>query len=236
MARKPSSVPIRQRLNRSKVLAAAVALADSGGIEAISMRHLADALDVVPMALYKHVADKEDLLDGMVDVVIGEFCPFSVITVDTTWQQAVTQTLLAARASVLAHPWARQVIETRTRRTSAVLGHMEQVARRFLNGGFSADLTHHAMHALGNRIWGFSPELFNDAGRAEPPAGVLPDPADFPAIVAIAADSRQRRPDAISCDEEFEFEFALDLLLGGLERLRVNGWTSVAMRRSSTVR
>jgi hypothetical protein len=109
---------------------------------------------------------------------------------------------------------------------------MEAVTSLFLAGGLSPDLTHHVMHVLGNRIWGFSPELFNDPGGRPAPdrprTSGEPDPADFPGILAIAADAAARRPGATGCDEEFEFRFALDLILGAVERLQADGWSSTA--------
>jgi AcrR family transcriptional regulator len=149
----------RAPLNRDRVLRAAVALADETGIESLSMRKLAKDLGVVPMALYKHVASKEELLDGMVDAVIGEIDP---PVPGAGWKTAIRQRVLSARRVLLRHPWASRVIETRTNRTPVVLGYMDSMSGMFLAGGFSADLTHHVMHALGNRMWGFTRELFDD--------------------------------------------------------------------------
>ncbi|WP_068155200.1 TetR/AcrR family transcriptional regulator [Rhodococcus phenolicus] len=233
MSRGPESTP-RTPLSRDRVLRAAVALADEAGLAGVSMRRLAQQLGVVPMALYKHVADKNELLDGMVDLVIEEFVPPAPAL---TWKEGVRQRVLTARDAVLRHPWARQAIETRTRRTPAVLGHMDSVAGMFRAGGFSVDLTHHVMHALGNRIWGFSPELF-DEPRDEPAP-----PADPGVQQAMAAEFGRRYPHILEiatvatrgdlsgvgrgCDEQFEFEFALDLLLDGAERLHRRGWNSL---------
>jgi AcrR family transcriptional regulator len=229
----------REPLSRERVLRAAVSLADEAGIDAVSMRKLAQELGVVPMALYKHVANKDQLLDGMVDLVIDEFEPSDP---GLGWQDAVRQRVLSARRAVLRHaPWARQAIESRTSRTPTVLGYMDSMAGTFLAGGFSADLTHHVMHALGNRIWGFTPELFDEAPDADAPP---PDPAAqqamaaefaerFPNILAIATAATEGDLSRVGegCDEQFEFEFALDLLLDGFERLRRDGWSS---RRRTT--
>lgn len=233
-----SASPVREPLNRDRVLRAAVALADAEGLGAVSMRRLAERLGVVPMALYKHVADKEDLFDGLVDAVIGEFAGGAGRTEPapnvSAWTDALRAAVLAARATLLRHPWARRAIETRSRRTPAVLAHMDRLTGILLAGGLSADLAHHAMHALGNRIWGFSPELFNDPeGVAEPAAPAPLDPANYPAILAVAADATARRPEATGCDEEFEFRFALDLILGGVARLHEHGWTSDGAARTS---
>mgnify|MGYP003373897700 CR=1 FL=1 len=227
----------RRRLDRARVLAEAVAFADAEGLDALTIRALAARLGVVPMALYKHVADKDDLLAGMVDHVIAEFTAGPSTAIDTlesvgaeadSWQGQVRRLLWAARRVVAAHPWARRAIETRTVRTAAVLGHMDRLTRILLEGGLSADLAHHAMHALGNRIWGFSPELFNDPGHPGGSGGTTGpvDPAAYPGIVAVAQDAMARRPGALGCDEDYEFGFALDLLLAGIDRLHRSGWSS----------
>lgn len=223
----------RPPLSRATVVAAAVRAADEQGLAAVSMRSLAESLRVVPMALYKHVCDKEDLLDAMVDAVIGEF-DIPPADAERAWQDQMRAALWGARRAVLAHPWVRSAIESRTARTPSVLGHMESVTNLCLRAGFTPDLTHHAMHALGSRIWGFSPELFPGApegvrdGRGRPGP---PDPDDYPGILAIAADAARRRPNAQSCDEDFEFDFALNLVLDGIERLRATEWNSSASGR-----
>jgi AcrR family transcriptional regulator len=231
----------RAPLNRDRVLRAAVALADEVGVGGVSMRRLAQQLGVVPMALYKHVADKDELLDGMVDVVIGEFDPPDPAP---DWKDGVRQRVLSARRAVLRHPWARQAIESRTRRTPAVLGYMDSVAGALRAGGFSVDLTHHVMHALGNRIWGFSPELFDepaDDGAPPPsPESQQTMAAEFakryPHIleIAVAATSGDLSGVGQGCDEQFEFEFALDLLLDGAERLHRRGWSSTDQAGSTS--
>lgn len=217
----------RPTLSRAKVLSEAVALADSEGLDALTMRALAERLGVVPMALYKHVGDKEDLIDSMVDAVIEEF---PAAPAELPWREAVAAMLTGARGVVIAHPWARRALETRIERTPTVLAHMERVSQCFLSGGFTADQTHHVMHLLGPRIWGFSPELFVPAPNAEPPRKRKrpvepPNPADYPAIMSIAADAQSRRPGA-GCDEDFEFAFAVDVLLGAIERLAEQGFES----------
>ncbi|GAB96571.1 AcrR family transcriptional regulator [Kineosphaera limosa] len=222
----PPRPPGRPPLDRATVLAAAVQLADAEGVDAISMRHLADALDVVPMALYKHVGGKDDLLDGMVEAVLREI-PGQAREGD--WKAQVRAAILAARRAIGEHPWARRAIETRTVRSPAVLAHMECLVQHFLRGGLSVDLTHHVMHALGNRIWGFSPELFPEGSPAPDGARrttASPDPGDYPGILAISADARARRPGASACDEDYEFTFALDLMLDAVERLHTAGWSS----------
>jgi AcrR family transcriptional regulator len=147
----------RAPLSRNRVLRAAVALADHAGIQALSMRNLAQELNVVPMALYKHVANKEQLLDGMVDVIVGEIDPPAG---GTDWKSAIRQRILSARRALLRHPWASQVIESRPNPTPVVLDYLNSIIGMFRAGGLSIDLTHHVMHALGSRMWGFTQELF----------------------------------------------------------------------------
>jgi AcrR family transcriptional regulator len=219
----------RAPLNRARVLNAAVALADDLGIEALSMRHLAQELGVVPMALYKHVANKDELLDGMVEVIVGEIEP-PVATAD--WKAAIRQRILSARRALLRHSWASHVIESRTNAPPVVLDHMNSLIGMFRAGGFSVDLTHHVMHALGSRMWGFTQEVFptppppaDPAARAE----MFSQVADrYPHIVEIAMASSHDETSAVGrgCDDQFEFEFALDVLLDGFERLHQERWSS----------
>lgn len=221
----PSAPAQRAPLDRAKVLQAGIALADRDGFDALSMRALASELGVVPMALYKHVADKDDLVGGMIDTLIAGY---DIPPADAPWRDAVRAQILAARHTLERHPWLRPAIESRTRRTPAVLGYMNALSGRFIEGGLSVDLTHHAMHALGHRIWGFSPEAFDETDADAPP----PDPElmrraaqAYPYVFAIAADAATRNPSG-ACDDQSEFEFTLDLLLDAFERLHQSGWTS----------
>ncbi|MER7506531.1 TetR/AcrR family transcriptional regulator C-terminal domain-containing protein [Nonomuraea pusilla] len=214
----------RATLNRDRVLRAAVALADETGIESLSMRHLAQELGVVPMALYKHVANKEQLLDGMVDAVVGEI---EAPDGDTDWKSALRRRILSARSTLLRHPWASRVIESRPHPTPAVLDHLNAVIGTFRAGGFSVDLTHHVMHALGSRVWGFTPELFpgEPDTQGAPPQELA---RRYPHVVELAMAVAHDEESVVGggCDDQFEFEFALDLLLDGFERLHRQGWTS----------
>jgi AcrR family transcriptional regulator len=225
----------RARLNRDRVLRTAVELADREGVDAVSMRRLAEQLGVVPMALYKHVAHKEELLDGMVDVVLGEIAPADA---DADWRTSVRARVLAARQTLLAHPWAPHVIETRTGASPVVLAHMEALIAAFRRGGLSADLTHHAMHALGSRMWGFTQEVFPTPEPPDDPAlreQVFRQVAAlYPHIIEIASAGAHDPGTAVgsTCDDQFEFEFALDLFLDGIETLHARGWTSRKARRS----
>jgi AcrR family transcriptional regulator len=223
----------RARVNRDRALRAAVALADEAGLESLTMRSLAHELGVVPMALYKHVANKDDLLDGMVDIIIGEIDP-AIAGAD--WRSAVRERILSARRALLRHPWARVAIESRTTMTPVVLGYMESMIGLFRTGGFSVDLTHHALHALAGRIWGFTQEVFP---APPPPEGATVDPdaqaaaldemaTRYPYSHELATAIAHDETSVVGggCDDQFEFEFALDILLDGFERLHRQGWTS----------
>jgi AcrR family transcriptional regulator len=212
----------RVPLSRERILGAAVALADEGGVDAVSMRKLAQELGVVPMALYKHVSNKDEMLDGMVDVIIGEIDP-PPSGID--WKTAIRQRVLSARSALLRHPWASRVIESRTDPTPAVLQYMDAMIGMFRAGGFSIDLTHHAMHAMGSRLLGFSQELFDDSVDLDPEvtAVMLQRMAGkYPHITELVMAITHEEASVVGqgCDDQFEFEFALDLMLDGLERLR----------------
>jgi AcrR family transcriptional regulator len=211
----------RTPLSRDRILHAAVALADHGGVDAASMRRIAQQLGVVPMALYKHVSGKEDLLDGMIDIVVGEIDP---VLSDEDWKTAVRERILSARRALLRHPWASRVIESRTEPTPTVLGYMDSMISLFREGGFSIELTHHAMHAMGSRLLGFSQELFNDSAEIDPQteAETFEAMADaYPSVYELYLTVTHDDASVVGpgCDDQFEFEFSLDLLLDGLERL-----------------
>lgn len=212
----------RPRLTRQRALDAAVALADAEGIDAVSMRHVAARLGVAPMALYKHLANKEDLLSGMIDTILDESTEGQPTDADPhAWRAAVRRRILGTRAILQRHRWARGVIETRRTRTPRVLAYMDALAGLFMAGGFTPATTHAVMHALGHRIWGFSPEAFDDPDALTAPADPESQAAlrahvasTYPHILAIAEASEGR------CDEDAEFVWALDLLLDAFERLR----------------
>jgi AcrR family transcriptional regulator len=220
-----TAVQPRTPLSRDRILGTAVALADEGGLDALSMRKIAQALGVVPMALYKHVANKNELLDGMIDVVVGEIDPPAG---DTDWKTAIRLRVLSARRMLLRHPWAPGVIESRMKAratpTPAVMEYLDSMIGILRAGGFSIDLVHHAMHVMGSRLLGFSQELFEESSGGEPDPDALPPEemaARYPHITELAM-AVAHDPESVvgsGCDDQFEFEFALDLTLDGLQRL-----------------
>lgn len=215
----------RVRLTKDRVLRAAVALADKTGIDSLNMRNLALELGVVPMALYKHVANKEELLDGMVDLVVGEIeAPLQ----NLNWKSKIRARILLSRQVLLRHPWASRVIESRITPTPAVLDYMNSLIGMFRDGGFSIDLIHHFMHALGSRMLGFTQDVFDDSQKLDPETlavmvSAMSTKYPYLAEMASAASHDDLSVVGPSCDDQFEFEFALDLLLDGFEKLRLQG-------------
>ena len=214
----------RTPLSRERVLQAAVDLADREGIDALSMRRLGAELGVEAMSLYNHVAGKDDLLDGMADRVVGEIDP---ATGDGGWKQALRTRILSARRTMLRHPWASAVITSRTNASPVMMKYMDSLGGMMLSGGFSVDLMHHAFHALGSRVLGFSQELFDDSGQVEQSPAMQAImlnqmKAEYPAITAVVEQVQHDDSTVVGagCDDQWEFEFALDLMLDGLDHIK----------------
>lgn len=218
----------RVPLTKERLLRAAVALADESGIEGVTMRKLAAELDFEAMSLYHHIANKEELLDGMVDVVIGEIesdCGgFSVPAGDEGWKAAIRRRILTARAAMLRHPWTPAVLETRTTISPRMMRYFDTLLGVLIEGGFSYDLGHHAMHALGSRAFGFNQELFVPADADEEQENdemLAAMVQDVPYLSRMIATATHGSPDSTLgwCDDQIEFEFGLDLILNGLAQL-----------------
>jgi AcrR family transcriptional regulator len=208
----------RARLSRERVLRAAVALADSGGIESLTMRRLGEDLGVEAMSLYKHVANKDALLDGMVDLVFGEI---ELPSGDTDWRTAMRERAVSARAALTRHPWATALMQSRSTPGPATLRHHDTVIGTLRQGGFSVELTAHAFSVLDGYIYGFAlqerslpfdtPEEAEEVGRqmfARMPAG------EFPHLTELTL-QHVLQP---GYDYGHEFEYGLDLILDGLDR------------------
>ena len=229
--------PSRASLNRERLSLAAVKLVDESGLEALSMRNLARNLGVVPMALYKHVANKDELLNEMIDAIVREIDPLGD---ESNWKSALRARVLSARQVLLRHPWAPHVIESRNSASPAVLDYMDSLIGIFLKAGFSLDLTHHAMHALGSRMWGFIQEVFPTPTPPSDPILLAEMFAQwsirYPNIIqmATAVNHNDKSKTTQGCDDQFEFEFALDLLLDGFERAHNSGWKSQSTTRPNS--
>ena len=223
----PGSEP-RLPLSRERVLRAAIKVADDGGIDSLTMRRLAEELGAEAMSLYYHVANKEQVLDGIVDVVVTEINDvvgrIDVSANGADWKKAVRERILTARGVFLRHSWAPRVLESRTTTSPAVLRYLDALIGLMREGGFSYDLAHHSLHALGSRALGFTQELFDPAGAADADAsaGLESMAAQLPHLVAMVAEVAHDDPESTLgwCDDQTEFEFGLDIILDGLDRMR----------------
>ena len=211
-------------LTRERVLRAAVDLADEGGIESVSMRKVGQQLGVEAMSLYNHVANKEEILDGMVEIVVNEMDPSSS---EIDWKPAMRGRVLSAREVMSRHPWAPGVIESRVHMPPAMIKYFDSIVGIFREGGFSLDTTHHAMHALGSRMLGFTQELFDDSAAFEESPDVTAlllqqMTGEYPNISAMLKEITHDDGSIVGegCDDQVEFVFGLDLMLDGLEKLR----------------
>lgn len=211
------------------MLRAAITLADGGGLESLTMRRLAEDLGAEAMSLYYHVASKESLLDGIADAVVAEIndvvAAIGAPSAGAAWKTAARQRILAARRVLLRHPWAPRVLETRTSTSLAVLLYYDGLLKIMRDGGFSYDLIHHALHALGSRALGFSQEMFDpSAGTSteETAAELAGMAGQIPHLVAMFMEVAHDDPDSTLgwCDDQTEFEFGLDIILDGLDQMR----------------
>jgi AcrR family transcriptional regulator len=213
----PSPEP-RTPLSKERVLQAAIGLADEGGIDSLTMRKLAQKLGVEAMSLYHYVAKKDDILDGIVDLVVSEI---AVPSEEVEWKAAIREIAISAHEVLLRHPWACNLMWT-TSISPARLRYMEAILGTLRASGFSADLTHHAYHALDSHITGFTLWQVNIPFKAEDiaelGAAFLRELStdEYP-YVAEHTEQHLMPP---SDDEKSEFDFGLDLILDGLERLR----------------
>ncbi len=204
-------------LSRERVLRAALAIADGEGIDALSMRRLAQDLGVEAMTIYYHVPSKEQIVDGMVAIVMGEIeLPRS----GEKWKPAIRRMALSARDILMRHPWATSRMMSGGL-TPERLRYMESILGCFRGGGFTPYQTHLAYHAIESHIVGFTLWL---AGMNLPDdlAGLAAEvmsqvPADeYPAFIEhLGEHVREARETDVGA-----FEFGLDLVLDGLERMR----------------
>ncbi len=196
------------------------------------MRNVATDLEVEAMSLYHHVANKAELLDGMVEVVldtINQAVEPLVADSPAEWKPVLRKRILTARTILLRHPWAPALIGTRSPMMLSLITYFDAVIGILRLGGFSYDLAHHAMHALGSRALGFTQELFQSAGEQSDEEGtaMLAAMADrFPNIAGMIANDANHADAADTtlgwCDDQSEFEFGLDLILDGLDGLRAH--------------
>jgi AcrR family transcriptional regulator len=211
------AVSTRPALNRERVIAAAVALADEIGVDALTIRKLAAELDVKPMTIYHHVPNKEAIIDGMVDVVFSEI---ELPRTDVDWKQAIRQRAASARVVLARHPWAAPLMESRTSPGPATLRHHDAVLGCLRAGGFSIERTAHAYAVIDAFIYGFAlqeaslPATAGDemADLAQAITDAMPV-GEYPHLVEFTTE-HVLRP---GYDFGHEFDFGIDLILDGLE-------------------
>jgi AcrR family transcriptional regulator len=208
----------RVPLSRERVIEAAIRVADEGGLEALTMRRLAQELGVEAMSLYYYVASKDEILNGIVDVVVGEF---ELPAPGADWKAALRKTATSAYEILLRHPWAASLVLSASGFSAARMRYMDSILGTLRNAGFSADMTDHAYHALESHIMGFTLwEVGMNLGSAEELAALATDflkelsVDEYPHLAEhIEQHLKERSP-----EDEGEFAFGLDLILDGLEK------------------
>jgi len=211
-------------LSRERVLLAAVALADEGGLGTLSMRRLGEALGVEAMSLYNHVANKDELLDGMVDLVFGEI---DLPSGEADWKTEMRQRAESARQALRRHPWAIALMSSRTSPGPATLRHHDAVIGSLRTAGLSVQMAAHAFSLIDSYIYGFALQ------EATLPLGDTEQETMEVAKTMMARVSADVYPNLTELTVEHilqpgydygdEFEFGIDLILEGLERARDSG-------------
>jgi AcrR family transcriptional regulator len=203
-------------LSRERVLRAAVTIADASGIAGLTMRSLADALGVKPMSVYHHVANKEEILDGIVDLV---FSRIELPTPGGEWRPEMAKRANSARDVLRRHPWAIGLLESRTSPGPATLRHHDATIGTLRRAGFSVAMTAHAYALLDSYVYGFAVQEaalpFNSPDSAAEVTGDILEHlavADYPHLVEMATE-HVLRPGNDFADE---FAFGLDVILDAM--------------------
>lgn len=205
-------------MNQAKVLAAAVELADEIGIEALTIRKLADRLGVGAMTIYHHVPSKEEIIDGMVEIVFAEI---EKPPANVDWKTAMRHRCISARQVLNRHPWAAPLMESRMAPGPANLSHHDAVIGCLRSGGLSIQMTAHAYAILDSFVYGFAfEEATLPAGGGEGFAEIAEQIAahfptdDYPNLAELTFE-HVLQPGYDFADS---FEFGLDLIIDGLNR------------------
>jgi AcrR family transcriptional regulator len=219
MGSNPGEEPTtRVPLTRERLLSGAIAVADTGGLAALTIRSLAEELGVKPMTLYHHVANKEEILDGMIDAVFGEI---ALPPPDVGWRSAIRERAVSARRVLRRHPWAIALMDSRRSPGPATLRHHEAVIGTLRRGGFPIEVVGHAYSLLDSYTYGFAVQetaLPMDADDAPLMVEVFLEQLDrdtYPNLADLATEFAS----GSAGDDVDEFEVGLDLVLDSLERL-----------------
>lgn len=220
-ARKAAST--RTPLNRERVLRAATDLVDQQGLDALSMRKLGQQLGVEAMSLYNHVANKDDILDGIVERVVGEFEVPS--PEDPDWKATVRRTIQSVHTVLLAHPWAAGLLESRVQASEVRLRFNDAMIGTFRNAGFPIDLAYRAFITLDSYVYGFTLQEVSWPYRKEERPAMIESfevhvpPEKYPHLIEMMRFLVDPSTTGAT-DYQAEFDFGLDLVLDGLERAR----------------
>jgi AcrR family transcriptional regulator len=208
----------RVRLTRDRVVGAALRVADAGGLGSLTIRSLATELGVKPMSVYYHVANKDEILDALVDIVFGEI---ELPVPGGAWRAEMERRAVSAREVLGRHRWAIGLLESRRAPGPANLRHHDTVLATLLQAGFSAELTAHTYALLDSYVYGFALQEaalpFEGPDTVAEVAGPIMElmaAGDYPHLVEMAT-SYYLRP---GYDFGAEFRFGLDLVLDGIER------------------
>lgn len=221
-ASKKSQVASDAGLSKQRVVVEAIQLADREGVDGLSMRRLAGALDAGAMSLYHYVANKDELLDAMIDVVFDEI---ELPSEDTDWQTAMRQRTVSARQVLARHPWAIGLMESRTAPGPAHLRHREAVTACLRRAGFSVLMATHANWLLDVYVYGFA---LQEASLPFDSAGEFADMAEDVYLPQLPSDKFPFLNESAAAlvaagyDPADEFMFGLDLILTALEPLRTS--------------
>lgn len=220
----------QEPLSRRRVLDAAVALVDTEGLPALTMRRLAADLGVEAMSLYYHLPGKAGLLDGLVEAIIDEIVTAvrRLPPAPADWRTSLRQRFLTSREVLLRHPWAPGLINSRTAVPPGLYAYYDEILGTMIDAGFSYRIAHRALHAFGTLALGFAQEPFSpaaadSAAEAELTESQLAAMAEsLPHLTAMMAAELHDLADPTLgwCDSQVEFVFTLDLLLDGLDRFR----------------
>jgi Tetracyclin repressor-like, C-terminal domain/Bacterial regulatory proteins, tetR family len=205
-------------LSRELVLRTALRLADEGGIESLSMRKIAQELSVQAMSLYNHVENKDDIIDGIVDMVVSEI---EVPDLGVDWKTAMRRRSISAHTVLLRHPWSTMPLVSRVNVGVAMLRYVDATLGCLREAGFSFRMADYAWNAIDSHIYGFTLQELNfpfekaDYGKAAQ-QGLALIPADkYPYLNQLTHQVINGNYDGIH-----DFEFGLELILNGLESFR----------------
>lgn len=201
----------RTPLTRDRIIDAAVVLADSGGVEELSMRKLGAELGVEAMSLYNHVEKKDDILDGMIDYV---FRAIPLPAADSDWRLSIRETALAALDQFVEHPWMVNLLMQRGIYGPSSLRFMDRILGLFRAAGFSGEDAHHAWQMLASHTMGYAFQQMSGGEDKDGWESNSPDLSAFPNVAALT-------PYLANCEFETEFAFGLEIIIAGLAaRLR----------------